>query len=122
MNQAMALGEDARYRLKRPDGQPAPSTKSSAPQPSKAPATAPPQEEEVSFRTIVEEVASERNLLFRATGKSHERGYPLFRVSQGVDGKGGVTVYLHDDIVWAQEKSDWVPISVEEMCQRATRA
>lgn len=54
-----------------------------------------------------------------ATGKAHERGYALFRVSQTVDGKSGVTVYVNDDVVWLLDKGEYKPVSVDEMVRRA---
>ena len=73
----------------------------------------------VSFRSVVEEVAAASNLVFLATGKAHEKGHALFRVSQTVDGKIGVTVYLDDDVVWLQEGQAWKPVGVEDMVRRA---
>lgn len=57
--------------------------------------------------------------MFLATGKSDERGHALFRVSQTIDGKSGVTVYLEDDVVWVLEKGEYKPVGVEEMVRRA---
>ncbi len=126
MNQAMALGNDAKYRLKKPDTSVpvSSSSKSSSSREhrkhrSTVPAPAPA--EEVSFRQVVEEVAAAANLVFLATGKSDSKGHQLFRVSKGVDGKSGVTVYLDDDVVWLQEGAEWTPVGVEEMCSRATK-
>lgn len=49
------------------------------------------------------------------------QGQATFRVSRGVDGKGGVTVYLEDDVVWLLEKGgDYSPVSVEDMVKRAS--
>lgn len=72
----------------------------------------------MSFRTIVEEVAAAANLIFLPTGKSHERGYALFRASQTVDGKGA-TVYLDADVVYILDGGTYRPVSVEEMCRIA---
>lgn len=78
---------------------------------------------EVSFRTIVEEMAAESNLLFVATGRTNERGYQLFRVSKGVDGKSGVTVYLDGDVVWLQggKEGEWEPVSIGGMVEKALK-
>lgn len=123
MNQAMALGDDAKYRLKRPDTSAPVSGKLSSREhrshrPTAA-AAAPAPAEEVSFRQVVEELAAAANLVFLATGKTDSKGHQLFRVSKGVDGKSGVTVYLDDDVVWLQEGAEWTPVGVEEMCRRA---
>jgi tuftelin-interacting protein 11 len=75
---------------------------------------------ETTFRAIVEEFASAANLIFLATGKAHERGYPLFRVSSNVDGKSGVTVYLENDVVFLLDKGEWRPVGLEQMVEKAT--
>lgn len=71
----------------------------------------------------MEEHAAENNLVFLPTGKSHQSsGQVLFRVSKNVDGKSGITVYLHDDIVWVQESTgQYSPIGLQEMVERAQR-
>ncbi|KAI5479686.1 tuftelin-interacting protein 11 [Pseudohyphozyma bogoriensis] len=121
MNQAMALGEDAKYRLKRPDttsgaGTPSSSRTKSSTKPKPAPVAA-----EVSFRSVVEEVAAAANLVFLNTGKTDEKGHALFRISKGIDGKSGVTIYLDDDVVWLSEGGGWKPVGVEDMIQRAQK-
>ncbi|KAM0754996.1 TFP11-domain-containing protein [Meredithblackwellia eburnea MCA 4105] len=128
MNQAMALGEDAKYRLKRPDSTPSSATshkhhhksKSSAAPPPTSTSTSAATAGEISFRQIVEEMASESNLVMLSTGRTNEKGRPLFRVSANIEGKGGVTVYLDEDVVFvAEEGGKFKPISVEEMVKRA---
>lgn len=139
MNQAMALGDDVKYRcvpstllpshrltpllsrLKRPDTTPKVSSTTSSSHKSRKPKAAPQPVEEVSFRSVVEEMAAASNLVFLATGKADERGHALFRVSQKVDGKSGVTVYLEDDVVYLLEGGEWRPVSVEEMVYKAIR-
>lgn len=108
--------------LKRPDTRPSGTSSSSKSSSSHKHAKSSPAasaQVEVSFRSVVEEVAAASNLVFLATGKAHARGYALFRVSQTVDGKSGVTVYLDDDVVWLQEGTGWKPVGVEEMVRRA---
>ncbi|GAA6037203.1 hypothetical protein JCM8097_008617 [Rhodosporidiobolus ruineniae] len=139
MNQAMALGEDAKYRLKKPDfapkhgpssaagtpsSTPRPSASSSSRRPAPAPAApAPVDASNVTFRTVVEDVAASSNLVFLPTGKTTSKGQQLFRVSRGIEGRGGVTVYLEDDVVWlavgAGGKEEFEPVGVEEMVRRA---
>jgi tuftelin-interacting protein 11 len=46
---------------------------------------------------------------------------PLYRVSSNTSGKGGILVYLLDDVVWAGEGDEWKPVSLEEMVLRATK-
>ncbi|BGP14518.1 hypothetical protein JCM10213v2_002467 [Rhodosporidiobolus nylandii] len=132
MNQAMALGEDAKYRLKKPDFTPkhgpssassstanTPRAASSASRRPPPPAAA-PEPEEISFRAVVEDMAAAANLVFLPTGKSTGKGQQLFRVSRGIEGRGGATVYLEDDVVWiAVGKEEYEPVGVEEMVRRA---
>ncbi|GAA5836279.1 hypothetical protein JCM9279_002246, partial [Rhodotorula babjevae] len=134
MNQAMALGDDAKYRLKKPDfsakhdrssapsSSSTPKASSRAPPP-RAPLTANAAEDpdDITFRSVVEELAAAANLVFLPTGKVTPQGQVTFRVSRGVDGKGGVTVYLEDDVVWLLEKGgEYSPVSVEDMVKRAS--
>ena len=46
----------------------------------------------------------------------------MFRVSENVDGKGGVLCYLEDDVCWVVSKGgegEAEPVGVEEMIRRA---
>lgn len=116
--------------LKKPDFTPKHSTSSSATAtsrtaPSTRPSTtvppAPAAAEDVSFRAVVEEIAAGANLVFLPTGKVAPQGQTTFRVSRNIDGKGGVTVYLEDDVVWVLEKGgEYSPVGVEEMVSRAS--
>lgn len=130
MNQAVSLGEDAKYRLKKSQftANAASSTSSNGNQSNKTgntkqariPAMDP---NEVTFRAVVEEYAAENNLVFMPTGKSHEiTGSPLFKISTGVDGKNGITIYLRGDVVYAVDKNgNSKPISVSEMVEQAKK-
>ena len=111
---------DVSCRLKRPDTSIVTTSKSTKSTKSTK-ATYQARPAEVTFRSIVEEFAARSNLVFLATGKAHEKGYPLFRVSASVDGKSGLTVYLDGDVVWVSEKGEWHPVSVEEMVAKALR-
>lgn len=132
MNQAMSLGEDAKYRLKKPSLgglSSAPSAtqtttfKGQGQQPTSRTTAPGIDPSDITFRTVVEDIAAENNLIFMPTGKSHEStGAPLFRISSGVDGKGGVTVYLRGDVAYAQDKQGaWKPIGVTDMVEQAKR-
>ena len=131
MNQAMALGEDAKYRLSTPDirgpTSSFPSTQNHVSINAKSDTAKVRQREQpsdITFRSVVEDVASENNLVFMSTGRSHEvSGMPLFRISSGIDGKSGINVYLRGDVVFAQEQAQgpWKPISVLEMVTRAKK-
>lgn len=135
MNQASALGDDAKYRyaplsllsdseltgftrLKRPDTSVSTTKKSSK---SKSSSTIKPTVlEEITFKSIVSEFVSQSNLIFLSTGKAHEN-HTLFKISKTVDGKSGITIYLHDDVVWMLEKGDWKPIGLEELVVKALK-
>lgn len=125
MHSAMALGSDAPARLARPDLSKEPLTSvggaiSNAKPRTKADAA--PRAVDVSFRTIVDEFAAAHNLLLMPTQRTHERSrMPLYRVSGNASGKGGLLVYLLDDVVWAGEGDDWKPVSLEEMVLRAAK-
>jgi tuftelin-interacting protein 11 len=75
---------------------------------------------ESSFKSIVEEYATEHELLFMPTGRVHEKSrVPMYRVTARMDGKGGIVVYILDDMVWVVEggadSGDVEGISLEEM-------
>jgi tuftelin-interacting protein 11 len=75
---------------------------------------------ESSFKSIVEEYATEHELLFMPTGRVHEKSrVPMYRVTARMDGKGGIVVYILDDMVWAVEggadSGDVEGIGLEEM-------
>ncbi|GAA5881378.1 hypothetical protein JCM16303_000153 [Sporobolomyces ruberrimus] len=134
MNQAMALGEDVKYRLKKPDFRPKQSSSSSTssrkanssslPSSTTTKPTA-PVTTEISFRSIVEDLCSSSNLLFLSTGRTTSKGQNLYRVSENVDGKGGLLCYLEDDVVWVVPsgkmggEGEAEPVGIEEMIKRA---
>lgn len=78
---------------------------------------------EVTFRTIAEEHAAIHDLLFVPTGKSHSStGKPLFKVSKTADGKGGVTVYVGEDAVYAlKEDGTYRAVMLDEMVNMGKR-
>jgi tuftelin-interacting protein 11 len=107
MNDAMALGEDAPQRLVKPVFMPLPvkssangKDKQSKSVPRSKPSTT--EQQDITFRAIAEQHAADHNLIFVPTGASHlGTGKPLFRVSKSVDGRGGLTVYVGEDAVYA---------------------
>ena len=123
MNKALELGPKAPTHLPRPEHGP-PGGGSTRAAPAKEPAKIRPAgTQEISFRSIAEDHASSHNLLFIPTGRAHEKSrMPLFRVSQSVDGKGGLLVYISDDAVWAPDGDEYRAISLEDMVLRATKA
>ncbi|KAG8969569.1 hypothetical protein FRC03_002008 [Tulasnella sp. 419] len=126
VNKAMDLGSDAPRLLEKPQFKPLSSTAQPA-KPSKRPQKA-QHASEVTFKSIVEDHCATHNLLFLPTGKSHPKSrMPLFKVSQNVDGKGGLSVYVLDDAVWAPDPNDptgddYRAISLDDMVLRATKA
>jgi tuftelin-interacting protein 11 len=125
MNSAMALGSNAPARLARPDLSKDPLTPSSSASKNAGAGKGraqQPHAADVSFRTIVDDFAAAHNLLLMPTQRTHERSrMPLYRVSGNASGKGGILVYLLDDVVWTGEGEDWKPVSLEEMVLRATK-
>ncbi len=105
MNDAMALGADAPAMLRKPDFKPLPSGSKASIKKStsrKQVVGNDPDQPEVTFRAIAEKHAADHNLLFVPTGSSHPAtGKPLFKVSKSLDGRGGVTVYVGEDAVYA---------------------
>jgi tuftelin-interacting protein 11 len=66
-----------------------------------------PQEQESSFKDIVEQFCDEESLLMVPMREAHPTtGKPLFRITASATGKGGVVVYLQGDILWARKKGD----------------
>nr|ODN90675.1 hypothetical protein L203_01786 [Cryptococcus depauperatus CBS 7841] len=126
MQKALELGADASSKLAKPSFKPLSSVQSIEPsKPSKItkkPRTQPLSDvPEITFRNIVEQYAAEHDLVFFPIGKSHEKtGKPLFKVSKNVDGRGGVTVYVGDEAVYAQmEDKEYRAIMLDDMVKRA---
>ncbi|KZT37727.1 TFP11-domain-containing protein [Sistotremastrum suecicum HHB10207 ss-3] len=122
MHDALSLGPKAAGSLPRPEHRPL----RDSGQRTKAPATPskvpPSRTAEITFRALVEDFASSHNLLFIPLGRSHPTSrMPLYRVSAGIDGKNGLTVFIMDDAVWLVEGDDYHAISLEDMILRATK-
>lgn len=107
----MALGVNAPNRLQKPvfvplSGQKAIDKKSKLSKTARTKPLNAVTDQEVTFRSIAENYASEHNLLFIPTGRSHAgTGKQLFKVAKGLDGRG-VTVYVGEDAVYAQVQDD----------------
>lgn len=85
--------------------------------------TKPSRTQEITFRSIVDDYASNHNLMFFPAGKVDENtGHALFRVSKDANGKGGLLVYIADDAVWVMDGDQYRAISLKEMVLRATKA
>lgn len=121
MNKAIELGPDAPTRLPRPDY----TSEQAPPSPKRngaVPKARPTRTEEVTFRSVIEDFAASHNLLFIPTGRAHEKSrMPLFRVSQTVDGKGGLLVYILDDAIWAPDGDEYRAITPQDMVVRASK-
>lgn len=123
MNDAMTLGADATTRLVKPTFVPLTDKKSSGKKSSRGrtAAFAQPTDSEVTFRSIAEQYAADRNLLFIPTGKSHSiTGKQLFKVARGLDARG-VTVYVGDDAVYAQvQDGSFRAVLLDDMVKMAS--
>lgn len=136
MDTAMRLGSSAPDRLSKPTYKPLPPSKSkhlssshgesrhSSPAPTaiRLPTDLPPTDpSEITFRSLAEEAAAAKDLIFLPLGRSHaQTGKPLFRVAKGVDGKGGVTVYIGDNAVFVQgEDGAYKAVTLDDMVKRA---
>lgn len=118
MSDALQLGASAPQHLRRPTF--APLKPSKAKKVKEVPLPVREPEEEFTFRTLAEDYAAQRDLLFVPLGRSHDSGRPLFRVAKGVDGKGGITVYVGEEAVFAQEQDgSYRAVTLEEMAKRA---
>ena len=123
MNKAIELGPDVSAKLARPDHS-APTIAAANGSLHDTPKTrsTPARATKITFRDIVEEYAASHDLLFLPTGKTHEMTrMPLFRVSQSIDGKGGILVFILDDAVWALEGDGYRPIPLEDMVLRVNK-
>lgn len=119
MNDAMSLGASAPARLPKPVFAPLKARNKSSRRVVNAPPAAPT--EDVTFRLIAEQHAAEHDLIFVPTGKSHtSTGKQLFKVSKNVDGRGGVTVYVGDDAVYAMmEDGRFRAVLLDDMVKMA---
>jgi len=121
MDEAMRLGPDAPSKLRKPTYGPLPPSSRSTPKPT--PKAKPTNETpiDITFRSLAEDFASQHDLIFLPIGRSHDvSGKPLFKVCKGVDGRGGVMVYVGENAVFAQtEDGSFRAVSLEDMVQRA---
>lgn len=89
------------------------------------------EDENVSFAAIVQEAASEADLLVQTLTRrgGPDGAHPLLRVSRGIDGKGGVTFYVEGDVIFREQKrSDtmaaqmrYEPISLTDLIEMAAK-
>jgi tuftelin-interacting protein 11 len=129
MNQAVELGSLAPQKLRKPVFQPLPpkksksssSTKSKSKASTPVPRQPPPEQTDITFRSLAEDFAAQNDLIFLPLGRSDTKtGKQLFKVSKGVDGRKGVTVYVGESAVFALgEDGTYRAISLEDMVKRA---
>lgn len=120
MNDAVSLGSSAPTRLAKPVFKPLKGRDKSSRRVVEVAAPAAPAED-VTFRLIAEQHAAEHDLIFVPTGKSHSStGKQLFKVSKNVDGRGGVTVYVGEDAVYAMmEDGRFRAVLLDDMVKMA---
>lgn len=82
--------------------------------------------EPVSFRQVVEDAAAAADLLVMPLNRTElKSGTALYRISRNIDGKGGITFYIEEDVVFAEcrgnssAKVTYEPLSIEELLHRA---
>jgi tuftelin-interacting protein 11 len=123
MHDAMRLGTDAPTKLRKPVFVPLLPSKSSSkttqlatPRRVEAPVTT-----DITFRSLAEDYATQNDLIFLPVGRSHDKtGKPLFKVCKSVTGRGGVTVYVGENAVFAQvEDGTFKAVSLDDMVKRA---
>ena len=118
-NQALVLGKDAPRKLVRPSS--VVNASGSAKTGSSRQTTIRQPAEEITFRTIAEEYAAARDLLFIPLHRSHDRtGSPLFRVSKDLISRGGLIVYVGQDAVFAVVDGVDRAVTLEDMVKMAT--
>jgi tuftelin-interacting protein 11 len=129
MDEAMNLSDSARINMPKPTltSLAASSTPSSKQQQQSVKKPAPSRLTEVTFKSIAEEYAAEHNLLFMPIGRVHEKSrIPMYRVTGRTDGKGGIVVYILDDVLWSVEggapDGAVTALTLEEMVLQASKA
>jgi tuftelin-interacting protein 11 len=127
MSQAMEMGKD-RHRLPLPNLKQMHAAAASVPMKTATignidvKATISREEDTAStFRKIVEESMMEADLIMQSLNRKEMRsGMPLYRVSRHLDGKGGVTLYLEEDVVFVEKKGEnatttYEPVSIKDL-------
>lgn len=77
---------------------------------------APPRDEGMNFRRVVEDRAAEADLLVLPLHKTETTsGQALYRLARSLDGKNGTTFYVLDNVVWMLENSNYVPAKLQDL-------
>jgi tuftelin-interacting protein 11 len=76
------------------------------------------QQQELTFKDLVEEWCTEHDLTLLPLREAHPAtGAPLFRITASVSGKGGVVVFFRGEVLWAQKKKredGFEPLGLDE--------
>ncbi|PKI85823.1 hypothetical protein MVES1_000312 [Malassezia vespertilionis] len=117
MNAALDAGE---RRTSLPMVSTLPTPREKKPPPRPAALEAPPTLEEISFRSIVEERAGQKDVFILPQNRLEPAtGLPLLRAAKHIDGKHGIMFYLDDDVIFAADKGAYEPIALAEFLDRA---
>ncbi|KAK1760369.1 Tuftelin-interacting protein 11 [Echria macrotheca] len=114
IDRALDLGERAKTELKPPERGPALQTRTEPKaKPKVQPVTVQPavtnkQQEEVTFRHVMEDWCQENDLQFIPERKRVHAEGPLYRITARGDGRGGVLVYFKGDSLLAERRGDRV--------------
>jgi tuftelin-interacting protein 11 len=107
IDQALTLQEEGKDvgMLAAPAAGPVRPVVSSTPSITAAPTQRQNQQEELTFKDLVEEWCTEHDLTLLPLREAHPAtGAPLFRITASVSGKGGVVVFFRGEVLWAQKK------------------
>jgi tuftelin-interacting protein 11 len=107
IDQALTLQEEGKDvgMLAAPAAGPVRPVVSSTPSVTAAPTQRQNQQEELTFKDLVEEWCTEHDLTLLPLREAHPAtGAPLFRITASVSGKGGVVVFFRGEVLWAQKK------------------
>lgn len=117
MNTALDLGDQARTELPLPEAPATEEEEEKRPDFAASTASRAADEDETTFKDVVEDWCGENDLLMIPLREADKRtGLPLHRITASASGRGGVIVYLKGDVVWAINKKDDTrePLGLEE--------
>ncbi|CAG8685895.1 4993_t:CDS:2, partial [Scutellospora calospora] len=117
INESISLGRDSTSRLKHPSQQSeVPDSDQLFSSTNYAPVI---DDDEITFKEIVEEFAEEHNLLFIPTNKIHQvTRMPLYRIGRTTQGFGGLIMYLDDDVMYVKQGLEWLPMGFDEILEK----
>ncbi|PWN49414.1 TFP11-domain-containing protein [Violaceomyces palustris] len=134
MDRALELGERRETQLEKPDTNPLPRRTAHPPGVSSKRDSRDQAEEDneddSSFRRIVEEEASRHDLIVISLNRSEpSSAKTLLTISDNVGGKRGIQFYIQDDVCWVQDSkpsnsngsAPFSPLGVSDLIQRVKR-